>query len=84
MRQGLEIGAFLTAWELDNMNIDHSIISDNASGHLISNGETDCVIVGADRVVHYGEVFNKIGTYMKAAPCNENTFHLRLCSYFNY
>ena len=34
-------GAFLTAWELDNMNIDHSIISDNASGHLISNGETD-------------------------------------------
>ena len=73
-------GAFLTAWELDNMNIDHSIISDNASGHLISNGETDCVIVGADRVVHSGEVFNKIGTYMKAISCNENDTPFYVCA----
>ena len=62
------------------MNIDHSIISDNASGHLINNGETDCVIVGADRVVHSGEVFNKIGTYMKAVSCNENDIPFYVCA----
>lgn len=60
-------GATLTAWELSQQKISHSIIADNAAGHLMQRGEIDLVIVGSDRVLgRTGEVANKIGTYTKA------------------
>lgn len=60
-------GASLTAWELHQQGISHSIIADNAAGHLMQRGEIDLVIVGSDRVLgRTGEVANKIGTYTKA------------------
>jgi len=60
-------GASLTAWELAQQGIDHSIIADNAAGHLMQRGEIDLVIVGSDRVLgRTGAVANKIGTYTKA------------------
>ncbi len=60
-------GATLTAWELAQQGISHSIIADNAAGHLMQRGEIDLVIVGSDRTLgRTGEVANKIGTYTKA------------------
>lgn len=60
-------GASLTAWELSQQGISHSIIADNAAGHLMQRGEIDMVIVGSDRTLgRTGEVANKIGTYTKA------------------
>lgn len=60
-------GASLTAWELAQQGIPHSVIADNAAGHLMQRGEIDLVIVGSDRVLgKTGEVANKIGTYTKA------------------
>ena len=60
-------GATLTAWELAQQGVSHSIIADNAAGHLIQRGEIDLVIVGSDRTLgRTGEVANKIGTYTKA------------------
>ncbi len=59
-------GARLTAWELSQENIPVTLITDNMSGHLMSRGEIDAVIVGADRVAANGDVANKIGTYMVA------------------
>ncbi len=60
-------GATLTAWELHQQGIAHSVIADNAAGHLMQRGEIDLVIVGSDRVLgRTGEVANKIGTYTKA------------------
>jgi methylthioribose-1-phosphate isomerase len=60
-------GATLTAWELAQQGIAHSIIADNAAGHLMQRGEIDLVIVGSDRTLgRTGEVANKIGTYTKA------------------
>lgn len=60
-------GATLTAWELAQQQISHSIIADNAAGHLMQRGEIDLVIVGSDRTLgRTGEVANKIGTYTKA------------------
>lgn len=60
-------GASLTAWELHQQGIPHSVIADNAAGHLMQRGEIDLVIVGSDRVLgRTGEVANKIGTYTKA------------------
>jgi methylthioribose-1-phosphate isomerase len=60
-------GASLTAWEMHQQGIAHSVIADNAAGHLIQRGEVDLVIVGSDRVLgRTGEVANKIGTYTKA------------------
>ena len=60
-------GASLTAWELSQQGISHSIIADNAAGHLMQRGEIDLVIVGSDRTLaKTGEVANKIGTYTKA------------------
>lgn len=56
-------GARLTAWELQQDNIPVTLIADNAAGFLISRGEIDAVIVGADRVAANGDVANKIGTY---------------------
>ncbi len=60
-------GASLTAWELAQQGIAHSVIADNAAGHLMQRGEIDLVIVGSDRVLgRTGAVANKIGTYTKA------------------
>lgn len=59
-------GASLTAWELAQHGVPHTVISDNAGGHLMQKGAVDMVIVGADRVTLTGDVCNKIGTYLKA------------------
>jgi methylthioribose-1-phosphate isomerase len=59
-------GMNLTAWELGQANIPHTIITDNAGGLLMQRGEVDFVIVGADRISIDGDVCNKIGTYLKA------------------
>ncbi len=59
-------GASLTAWELGQHGVPHTVISDNAGGHLMQQGKVDMVIVGADRVTASGDVCNKIGTYLKA------------------
>jgi methylthioribose-1-phosphate isomerase len=59
-------GAALTAWELAQHGVPHTLIADNASGHLIQRAEVDAVMVGADRITARGDVANKIGTYMKA------------------
>ncbi len=59
-------GARLTAWEMVQENIPVTLISDNMSGHLMSNGEVDAIVVGTDRVAGNGDVANKIGTYMVA------------------
>jgi methylthioribose-1-phosphate isomerase len=65
-------GAHLTAWELGQQRIPHTLISDNAGGHLMQKGEVDFVIVGADRISIHGDVCNKIGTYLKAVAAFEN------------
>ena len=59
-------GAALTAWELAAHGVPHTVISDNAGGHLMQHGQVDLAIVGADRVTANGDVANKIGTYLKA------------------
>ena len=65
-------GASLTAWELTQSDIKHTIIADNTGGHLMQQGMVDMVIVGADRVSANGDVANKIGTYLKALSANDN------------
>ena len=59
-------GAGLTAWELAQEGIPHTVIPDNASGHLLRTGRVDVVITGTDRTTSAGDVCNKIGTYLKA------------------
>lgn len=56
----------LTAWELNEARVPHTLIADNAAGHLIATGQVDVVIVGADRIAKNGDTANKIGTYLKA------------------
>jgi translation initiation factor eIF-2B subunit alpha/methylthioribose-1-phosphate isomerase len=65
-------GSRLTAWELKEEGIAHSVIADNAAGHFMHNGEVDIVIVGADRITRSGDFANKIGTYEKAVLAKEN------------
>ena len=65
-------GASLTAWELGRHGVPHTVICDNAGGHLMQRGEVDMVIVGADRVTRTGDVCNKIGTYLKALAAHDN------------
>ncbi|HEY8117674.1 MAG TPA: S-methyl-5-thioribose-1-phosphate isomerase [Methylophilaceae bacterium] len=65
-------GASLTAWELGQHGVPHTVISDNAGGHLMQHGQVDMVIVGADRVTATGDVCNKIGTYLKALAAFDN------------
>jgi methylthioribose-1-phosphate isomerase len=65
-------GASLTAWELGQHGVPHTLITDNAGGHLMQHGEVDMVIVGADRVTASGDVCNKIGTYLKALAAFDN------------
>jgi methylthioribose-1-phosphate isomerase len=65
-------GAALTAWELVQHGVPHTVITDNAGGHLMQQGLVDMVIVGADRVTSAGDVCNKIGTYLKALAAYDN------------
>jgi methylthioribose-1-phosphate isomerase len=65
-------GASLTAWELSQEGVPHTVIADNAGGHLMQRGQVDAVLVGADRVSAQGDVANKIGTYLKALAARDN------------
>jgi methylthioribose-1-phosphate isomerase len=65
-------GSKLTAWELGEHGVPHTVIADNAGGHLMQNGKVDLVIVGADRTTFTGDVANKIGTYLKALAATDN------------
>lgn len=65
-------GASLTAWELGQHGVPHTLIADNAGGHLMQHGLVDMVITGADRVTRCGDVANKIGTYLKALAARDN------------
>jgi len=65
-------GAALTAWELGQHGVPHTVIADNAGGHLMQHGMVDLAIVGADRVTANGDVCNKIGTYLKALAAKDN------------
>ena len=62
----------LTAWELAQQGVPHTIIADNAGGQLMQHGDVDLVIVGADRITRRGDVANKIGTYLKALAAADN------------
>ncbi|HET7546344.1 MAG TPA: S-methyl-5-thioribose-1-phosphate isomerase [Usitatibacter sp.] len=62
----------LTAWELASHGVPHTLVVDNAGGHLMQRGEVDLVMVGADRVSRRGDVCNKIGTYLKALAARAN------------
>ncbi len=65
-------GARLTAWELAQHGVPHTVIADNAGGHLMQHGLVDLVLTGADRVTRQGDVANKIGTYLKALAAVDN------------
>jgi methylthioribose-1-phosphate isomerase len=65
-------GSKLTAWELGEHGVPHTIIADNAGGHLMQRGKVDAVIVGTDRTTFTGDVANKIGTYLKALAAKDN------------
>ncbi|MEL6623401.1 MAG: S-methyl-5-thioribose-1-phosphate isomerase, partial [Pseudomonadota bacterium] len=65
-------GAALTAYELGAHGVPHTIIVDNAGGHLMQRGQVDLCIVGTDRVTANGDVANKIGTYLKALAAHDN------------
>jgi methylthioribose-1-phosphate isomerase len=68
----LNQGSRLTAWELGKHGVSHTIITDNAGGHLMQHGKVDLVIVGTDRTTRAGDVANKIGTYLKALAAKDN------------
>ena len=65
-------GAALTAWELGRQGVAHTVIVDNAGGHLMQHGQVDLAIVGSDRTTANGDVCNKIGTYLKALAAKDN------------
>jgi len=65
-------GASLTAWELGQYGVPHTVVTDNAGGHLMQHGKVDLVIMGADRVTSTGDVCNKIGSYLKALAAFDN------------
>jgi methylthioribose-1-phosphate isomerase len=65
-------GASLTAWELGQHGVSHTIVVDNAGGHLMQHGMVDLAIVGTDRTTASGDVCNKIGTYLKALAAYDN------------
>ncbi|MBP6764062.1 MAG: S-methyl-5-thioribose-1-phosphate isomerase [Rubrivivax sp.] len=65
-------GASLTAWELGQAGVPHTVIADNAGGHLMQHGQVDLCIVGCDRVAANGDACNKIGTYLKALAAHDN------------
>jgi methylthioribose-1-phosphate isomerase len=65
-------GSKLTAWELGEHGVPHTVIADSAAGHLMQHGEVDVVIVGTDRTTYTGDAANKIGTYQKALAAKDN------------
>jgi methylthioribose-1-phosphate isomerase len=65
-------GSQLTAWELAQSGVPHTLIVDNAGGHLMQHGQVDIVITGTDRTTRTGDVANKIGTYLKALAAHDN------------
>jgi methylthioribose-1-phosphate isomerase len=75
-------GSKLTAWELGQQRVPHTLIADSAAGHLMQRGEVDLIIVGTDRTTCTGDVANKIGTYLKAlaAKANDVPFYVALPS----
>jgi methylthioribose-1-phosphate isomerase len=75
-------GSKLTAWELGQHGVPHTVIADSAAGHLMQRGEVDLVIVGSDRTTYTGDVANKIGTYLEAvaAKANDIPFYVALPS----
>jgi methylthioribose-1-phosphate isomerase len=73
-------GASLTAWELGQHGVPHTVVADNAGGHLMQRGLVDLCIVGTDRTTRTGDVANKIGTYLKALAARDTgvPFHVAL------
>jgi methylthioribose-1-phosphate isomerase len=69
----------LTAWELAGHGVPHTLIADNAGGHLMQHGQVDLVLVGADRVTRRGDVCNKVGTYLKALAARDNAVPFYAC-----
>jgi methylthioribose-1-phosphate isomerase len=65
-------GASLTAWELGQHGVPHTVVTDNAGGHLMQHGRVDLCLVGTDRTTATGDVCNKIGTYLKALAARDN------------
>lgn len=65
-------GAALTAFELNAHGVPHTVLADNAGGHLMQHGQVDICIVGSDRTTASGDVCNKIGTYLKALAASDN------------
>jgi methylthioribose-1-phosphate isomerase len=65
-------GSKLTAWELGEHGVPHTVIADNSGGHLMQRGKVDLVLVGTDRTTYTGDVANKIGTYLKALAARDN------------
>ena len=72
-------GASLTAWELQHHAVPHTLIVDNAGGHLMQTGAVDLCLVGSDRTTRNGDVCNKIGTYLKALAAADNGIPFYVC-----
>ena len=72
-------GAQLTAWEMAGHGVPHTLIVDNAGGHLMQHGNVDLVLVGTDRTTANGDVCNKIGTYLKALAAKDNDVPFYVC-----
>lgn len=72
-------GASLTTWELAKRGVPHTLIADNAGGHLMQHGQVDICFVGADRVTATGDACNKIGTYLKALAAHDNGVPFFVC-----
>ncbi|MCL5778758.1 S-methyl-5-thioribose-1-phosphate isomerase [Limibaculum sp. FT325] len=72
-------GGHLTAWELHNHGVPHTVVVDNAGGHLMQHGDVDLCFVGTDRVTATGDVCNKIGTYLKALAAKDNGVPFYVC-----
>jgi len=68
----LNQGSRLTAWELGRQGVPHTVVVDNAGGHLMQHAKVDLVITGTDRTTATGDVANKIGTYLKALAAKDN------------
>jgi methylthioribose-1-phosphate isomerase len=72
-------GGHLTAWELQNHGVPHTVIVDNAGGHLMQRGQVDICFTGTDRTTATGDVCNKIGTYLKALAARDNGVPFYVC-----
>ena len=72
-------GASLTAWELNNHGVSHTVVVDNTGGHLMQHGKVDLCFVGTDRTTAEGDVCNKIGTYLKALAAKDNGVPFYVC-----